>query len=302
MSELLVHSRAPGRDGVIVDVTPDSAGWAHVGFCVLRLPRGAERAWGEHGRELCIVILAGKVRVELDGADAGELGRRESVFDGPPCAVYVPAGARCAVRALGEEVEIALCWAPGACGTRGAAGACAGDGGAADGSGVEAPGGSGVEARGDSGVQAPAACVIDDVPVESRGEGIARRTVHPILMDDRPAQSLLVVEVLTPAGHWSSFPPHKHDRDAPPEETPLEETYYHRLRPARGFALQRVYSDDRSLDETLAVHDGDVVLVPRGYHVVAAMPGYDLYYLNVMAGPRRQWLFQDDPDHAWLRA
>ncbi len=267
MSELLVHSRAPGGDGVLVDVTPASAGWAHVGFCVLRLPRGAERAWGEHARELCIVILAGRLRVELDGADAGELGRRESVFDGPPCAVYVPAGARCAVRALGEDVEIALCWAPG-----------------------------------DPGAEAPAACVIDDVPVESRGEGIARRTVHPILMDDHPAQSLLVVEVLTPAGHWSSFPPHKHDRDAPPEETPLEETYYHRLRPARGFALQRVYSEDRSLDETLAVHDGDVVLVPRGYHVVAAMPGYDLYYLNVMAGPRRQWLFQDDPDHAWLRA
>src|SRR3954469_21339542 len=104
-------------------------------------------------------------------------------------------------------------------------------------------------------------------------------------MDDAPAESLLVTEVLTPDGHWSSYPPHKHDRDAPPEETFLEETYYHRIRPDHGFGLPRVYTDDRSLDETVAFGDGDVVLVPRGYHTVSAPPGYELYYLNVMAGP-----------------
>ena len=108
------------------------------------------------------------------------------------------------------------------------------------------------------------------------------------------------MEVFTPAGHWSSFPPHKHDRDALPDESLLEETYYYEISPKQGFAVQRVYTDDRSLDETLAVNDGEVVLVPEGYHPVSAPPGYEVYYLNVMAGPRRTWKIANDPAHAWL--
>jgi 5-deoxy-glucuronate isomerase len=135
---------------------------------------------------------------------------------------------------------------------------------------------------------------------EVRGHGAMERRIHNILMGSGEAESLLVTEVLTPAGHWSSYPPHKHDRDDPPAETLLEETYYHRLRPAHGFGLQRVYSEDRSLDESVAFGDGDVVLVPRGYHTVSAPPGYELYYLNVMAGPRREWRIMNDPDHEWL--
>jgi 5-deoxy-glucuronate isomerase len=132
-----------------------------------------------------------------------------------------------------------------------------------------------------------------------RGRGAHERTIHPILMADQAADSLLVCEVLTPAGHWSSYPPHKHDRDALPEESLLEETYYHRITPAQGFAVQRVYGD--GLDETVTVRDRDVVLVPRGYHTVSAPPGYDLYYLNVMAGPTRAWAVANDPDHDWTR-
>ena len=120
-------------------------------------------------------------------------------------------------------------------------------------------------------------------------------------MEDAAAESLLVTEVITPAGHWSSYPPHKHDTNDPPKETQLEETYYHRLRQANGFAVQRVYTADRTLDETVAVRDGDVVLVPRGYHTVSAAPGYELYYLNVMAGPVRKWCVTFDPEHEWLR-
>jgi 5-deoxy-glucuronate isomerase len=126
--------------------------------------------------------------------------------------------------------------------------------------------------------------------------------VRNILPETAEAENLLVVEVITPSGHWSSYPPHKHDRDALPEESQLEETYYHRLNPPQGYAVQRVYTDDRSLDATMAVSDGDVVLVPRGYHPVGAAHGYDLYYLNVMAGPKRVWRFHNDPDHAWLVA
>ena len=119
------------------------------------------------------------------------------------------------------------------------------------------------------------------------------------------AERLLVCEVLTPGGNWSSYPPHKHDRDALPAESQLEETYYHRLNPPQGFAFQRVYTDAepagaRDLDEAMAVEDGDVVLVPKGYHPCAACHGYDLYYLNVMAGPRRTWKFHNAAEHAWL--
>ena len=108
------------------------------------------------------------------------------------------------------------------------------------------------------------------------------------------------MEVVTPGGNWSSYPPHKHDQDNLPAESLLEETYYHRLNPPQGFAFQRVYTDDRSIDETMAVEDGDCVMVPRGYHPVGAPHGYDLYYLNVMAGPSRRWVFKNDPAHEWI--
>jgi 5-deoxy-glucuronate isomerase len=134
-----------------------------------------------------------------------------------------------------------------------------------------------------------------------RGKELNARYVTDILPQDAPAESLLVVEVRTPTGHSSSYPPHKHDRVAP-DETLLEETYYHRIDPPQGFVFQRVYTDERDLDESHAVEDHDVVLVPRGYHPVVAPHGYDLYYLNVMAGPQRLWVFRNDPAHEWMLA
>jgi len=131
--------------------------------------------------------------------------------------------------------------------------------------------------------------LLDSPDLLTRGEGTEERFIANILMESEPAESLLVTEVVTPAGHWSSYPPHKHDTDAMPDEAMLEETYYHRLRDGAGFAFQRVYTDDGTLDEGVAVQDGDVVLVPRGYHPVAGDPRADLYYLNVMAGPVRAW-------------
>ena len=140
----------------------------------------------------------------------------------------------------------------------------------------------------------------DQVGRETRGQGANTRHVANILPEGEPAHSLLVVEVVTPSGNWSSYPPHRHDRDALPQESLLEETYYHRLDPPQGYALQRVYTDERDLDRAIVAEDGDVVLVPRGYHPVGAPPGYRLYYLNVMAGPKRVWRFHNDPAHAWL--
>ena len=267
MAELIVRSppsHAPGEP--VVRITPESAGWEYVGFEVHRLADGEERRFHADARELCVVMLGGRADVTAGERSWGVIGGRANVFDGLPTSAYSPAGQPLVVGATGGEAEIALCWAP---------------------------------ARGDPGLE-PLLIEAADIEVEIRGSGDMERRVHPILMADRPAERLLVVEVITPGGHWSSYPPHKHDRDALPEESSLEETYYHRIQPSHGFGLQRVYTADRSLDETLTFCDGDVVLVPRGYHTVAAPPGYDVYYLNVMAGPRRAWSFANDPDHAWL--
>jgi 5-deoxy-glucuronate isomerase len=250
-----------GRGGS-VDVTPESAGWSYVGFEVLRLTSGesVERSTG--ARELCIVMLGGRADVACGGQSWKDVGSRVSVFGGPPDAVYLPPGDKVTVTAR-AHCEVALCWA-----------------------------------RARRGAE-PTLIKASDVRPFKRGSGRTERTIHNILMEDRSAESLLVTEVFTPGGNWSSYPPHKHDTDDPPRETYLEETYYHRTARPEGFAVQLVYTDDRSLDEAIQVRDGDVVLVPRGYHPVAAAPGYDLYYLNVMAGPVRRWLITTDTDHRW---
>jgi 5-deoxy-glucuronate isomerase len=250
----------PNAAGDIV-VTPESARWRYVGFEVLDLHPGRPVDQESDDREVCIVVVQGTASVESHYGEWHHLGGRADPWSGPPDAVYLPPGTSFRVEGDGE---VALCFAP-------------------------APDG------GDYGRLLPR----DEIEVEVRGRGNTECTIHPILMADREAESLLVYEVLTPAGHWSSYPPHKHDRNALPEESYLEETYYHRIRPLHGFALQRVYTADRSLDETIAVRDRDTVLVPRGYHTVSAPPGYDLYCLNVMAGPARVWAIQNDPDHEW---
>ncbi|MCB2134852.1 MAG: 5-deoxy-glucuronate isomerase, partial [Rhodobacteraceae bacterium] len=127
------------------------------------------------------------------------------------------------------------------------------------------------------------------------------RYINNIAMEDRDVcDSLLVTEVFTPNGHWSSYPSHRHDEDDFPNMTYLEETYYHRIAPHGGFGVQRVYTEDGTLDETMAVKDHDVVLVPRGHHPCAAPYGFEMYYLNVMAGPLRKWRFKADPAVKWI--
>ena len=264
VSPLLAKARLEGRE--IVEVTPERAGWTHVGFRALRLRAGEVESLDTGTRELCLVVLTGTVDVTVDGQTHANLGTRRSVFDEmAPAAVYVPSGRQVAVRAA-SDAEVALCSAP--CDT-----------------------------------QPRSVRVIDPATMKRsvRGQGSNTRYVCDILPHDDPtAAHLLVVEVVTPAGHSSSYPPHKHDVESPPCETQLEETYYHRLNPPQGFAFQRVYTDDRSLDEACAVENHDVVMVPRGYHPVVAPHGYDLYYLNVMAGPNRFWVFHNDPVHEWM--
>ncbi|MEQ1769481.1 MAG: 5-deoxy-glucuronate isomerase [Devosia sp.] len=245
-------------------ITPQSAGWTYVGFDLWQLSEGDTGSGQNTTREVCLVFVAGKGRVTIDGTtDYGELGGRASPFDGPPHSVYVPAGHDWSVMAT-TPLTLAVCSAPGAGGYE------------------------------------PRAIPPGTHPPITRGKGSNTRYVTNILPEDDAAHSLLVVEVITPGGNTSSYPPHKHDTDNLPAESLLEETYYHRLKPAQGFAMQRVYTDDRSLDEAVVIEDGDVTLVPRGYHPVAAVHGYDVYYLNVMAGPKRTWKFYNAPEHEWL--
>ena len=134
-----------------------------------------------------------------------------------------------------------------------------------------------------------------------RGKGTNTRYIHNIAMEaDDVADSLLITEVFTPAGHWSSYPPHRHDDDDFPNITQLEEVYYHRINPSQGYGHQRVFTEDGEIDETYSFFDHDVVLVPKGHHPVGAPYGYELYYLNVMAGPSRRWRFKNHPAHAWI--
>lgn len=265
MDQLIVKpNQAPDTDGNILRITPESAGWEHVGFEVYTLKAGEQLSRQTEDREVCIVLLGGKADISTMKLEWTQIGSRMSVFEKiPPYSVYVPSGDSFALTAV-TNLQIALCWAPGS-GTHPAR--------------LIGPG---------------------QVGVEIRGQGSTERLIHNILPESEAADSLLVVEVFTPGGHWSSYPPHKHDRNFLPEESLLEETYYYQVQPERGFAVQRVYTDDGSLNETLTVASGEAVLVPKGYHPVSAPPGYEVYYLNVMAGPVRTWKFYNDPNHAWL--
>ena len=261
-----LHAKAAATGREIVNITPERAGWTHVGFRAIRLAASEVESISTGTRELCLVVLAGQVDVSVDGHTYSSLGTRARVFDAvSPAAVYVPPGKSLVVRAV-RDAEVALCTAPADASPR-------------------------------------VVRLIDPAGMRRsvRGKGSNTRYVCDILPHDDPtAAHLLVVEVVTPAGHSSSYPPHKHDRETPPDETQLEETYYHRLSPPQGFAFQRVYTDNRDIDEACAVEDHDVVMVPRGYHPVVAPHGYDLYYLNVMAGPKRSWVFRNDPAHEWM--
>lgn len=269
MSHLL---RRPAQaQGQIHQISAASAGWDYVGFDLHRLVSGDRVSERTENSELLLVLVEGHAGVEAGGEDFGLLGTRNSVFetgtDGKkikPHAVYVPRNNHFVVTAA-DDCTLAVCRAPAA-------------------------------------ADLPAKLVDRDaMQAETRGIGSNTRFIHPIAMEDNPiASSLLVTEVFTPDGNWSSYPPHRHDEDDFPNMTYLEETYYHRLNPAQGFGIQRVFTEDGSLDETIAVHDHDVVLVPKGHHPCGSPYGFEMYYLNVMAGPLRKWRFKNHPDFDWI--
>jgi 5-deoxy-glucuronate isomerase len=183
------------------------------------------------------------------------------VFDGKPSAVYLPPGSGCQVSARGE-VEIAVCAAVAA---------------------------KGAEAR---------LITPEQIRVRQVGTGSFYREIYDIAVENIAAERLLVGETYNQPGLWSSYPPHKHDVHNPPEETKLEEVYHYRVKPSQGFGVQRVYGD--GFDETYAVQEGDTVTISRGFHPVAAAPGYQLYYIWMLAGEQRAMRPRDDPLHSWV--
>jgi 5-deoxy-glucuronate isomerase len=243
-------------------VAPDGRDWQFIHFEACRLKRGEAYNGNSGGNETAVIVLGGSVTIETGKQRFAISGRKDVWERRPPSLVLLPPGHEFVVRAR-SKCEIVI------------AGAAAG------------------ESETNPRLIGP-----DDILVERRGEGQTLRYVHHLLPPSAEAERLILVEVYTPPGNWSSFPPHKHDTDDPPRESYLEEVYYFRIEPPSGFALQRIYSADEELDVTLAPCDGDLVLVPRGYHVVANTPGHECYYLNVMAGVGRVWNFSLDPAYA----
>jgi 5-deoxy-glucuronate isomerase len=256
--------RPDPQHGLVHDIPPADAGWRYVGFREHRLPAGGGLQRGPDDREVAVLVMEGTATVRAGARRYGSLGSRASVFDGPPPPVLLLAPETSLTIEAETATTLIVADAPGAhaCHTR-----------------LIEPG---------------------DIRVETRGHGVTERRIHHLLPPGAPAGRLILFEVFTPGGNWSSYPPHKHDTEDPPREAYLEELYYYRFARPEGWAFARVYTADRSLDGSFAPRDGDVILVPRGYHPVAAAPGYDAYYLNVMAGPRRAWHFTLDSDHAWL--
>lgn len=265
-NDLLLKSRSVGdAGGDLLSVTPETAGWSYTGLQVRRMSPGD--TWSETSEqdEIAIVPLGGRCRISALSQE-WTLGERRNVFDGQPWALYLPRNTPYEVVAL-EPLEVAIC-----------------------------------RARAEEDHD-PVLIHPQDVQVEIRGAGNAARQINHIIKPEFPAHRLLVVEVFTPSGNWSSYPPHKHDVSALPAEADLEEIYYYRIHPEEGFAFQRLYTADGRTDAAWVIRDGDTLLVPEGYHVFAVAHGYTGYYLNVLAGNETVRTMQpsDDPAYGWVR-
>jgi 5-deoxy-glucuronate isomerase len=263
----VVHSRSlpEGQSGELLRFTRESVQWEWMSMSARRLNPGEAYQTTTNGEEAAFVILGGKCSANWGKGDHS-IGKRKNVFEGFPYCLYLPHGH--AVQFKAETAcEIAECRVPSTAKLE------------------------------------PRLVVPQDVASSLRGGGNASRQIVDIIKPEFPADRLVVIEVYTPGGNWSSFPPHKHDVHNPPAEVDLDEIYYYRIdRPREGFALQRLYSPDKSQDFTVRAEDGDAVLVRSGFHPVVAGPGYNVYYLNFLAGTSRTLAVTEDPNHVWLKS
>ncbi|HYN89042.1 MAG TPA: 5-deoxy-glucuronate isomerase [Ardenticatenaceae bacterium] len=258
------------QSGRLNGVVPADAGWEFISFEARRLRRGEQWSFATGEHELALVLLGGQATVRSNRGTWPSLGGRATPFDGLPWALYLPRRSDLAVEAVTEVLDFAVAWVP---------------------TDEDHP---------------PRLVRPDDVATEIRGGDNVTRQINDILPPGFDCHRLVVVEVYTPGGNWSSYPPHKHDvhredADGNLLEADLEEVYYYRMDRPEGYAYQRIYSDDLSLDAVLLARDNDLVLVPEGYHPVVSAPGYTSYYLNVLAGSAQALTACDDPQYAWVK-
>jgi 5-deoxy-glucuronate isomerase len=255
----------------IIHLTPPEAGWDYLHFSVRRLQSGQTWEFDTAENELALVVLGGVGAVQSSRGNFPHLGRRPDVFSGMPYSLYLPRRTRFTVQATSPELEIACAW-------------CSTD-------------------------QDHSPCLVTpvQVEVEIRGGENATRQINKMLPPGFDCQRLVAVEVYTPSGNWSSYPPHKHDvnrldKNGSLLEADLEEIYFYKFNRPEGYAYQRVYSGDGRLDELMLVHENQLVLVPEGYHPVVAAHGYSAYYLNFLAGGVQSLAATDDPQFTWVKS
>jgi 5-deoxy-glucuronate isomerase len=256
--------------GEYMQITPHTAHWDHLSFAARQMNRGKTWDFETHENELALVVLGGVCEITSNIGKWTEVGRRPHVFAGMPYTLYLPPDTHFTVEAKSENLDIAYGW-------------CVAK-----------------EAH-------PARLVKPaEVQIEIRGGDNVTRQINKMIPPGFPSSRLVVVEVYTPSGNWSSYPPHKHDehildQDGNLLEADLEEVYFYKIDRPEGFAYQRIYTPDRKIDELLMARDSHLVLSPQGYHPVVAAPGYNCYYLNMLAGSAQSLAATDDPDHTWVK-
>jgi len=267
-SKLLIRPAA--GSGEYIKVTPKQAGWELLNFGARRMAAGELWEFDTEGNEFGIVVLGGTCSADTSRGAWGPIGRRPNVFAGMPYTLYLPRRTEVRIEAIGDGLDLGYGW-------------CATD------------------------QDHPAKLVSpEEVHVELRGGGNATRQINDMIPPGFDCHRLVAVEVYTPSGNWSSYPPHKHDVHRESEageliEADLEEVYFYKQDRLEGYALQRVYTADGSLDELVLAQQDDLVLVPEGYHPVVSAHGYNTYYLNFLAGSAQSLASVDDPEHAWIK-
>lgn len=276
-NNLIIHPGNSPDPDVVVEMTPELAGWDYIHFQLRRLNAQGSWTFATGNCELAIVVLSGRISVESNRGQWQHIGERNSVFSGLPSALYLPRNSSFTVSAeTPSEYAVAL-----------------------------------VPTNQD---HDPHLVTQRDIEVEIRGGDNATRHINSIFPPGFPCHRIVVVEVYTPSGSWSSYPPHKHDvhkvdHSGNVVEADLEEIYFYKIDRPEGFAFQRIYTDPESplhragypIDAALIAHNNDIVLVPEGYHPVASAPGYTTYYLNVLAGSAQSLANSEDPRYKWVR-
>jgi len=267
LTEKMLHAHSvnlpPQQAGELLHLPRERANWEWMSFFVRRLQPGDVLQARTEGEEAAFVLLGGTCIADW-GQGPRQLGKRKNVFDGLPYTLYLPDQNQVLFKAE-TACEIAECRVPSTARLQ------------------------------------PRLITPRDVETSLRGGGNASRQIVDVISPTFPADKLMVIEVYTPGGNWSSYPPHKHDVHNPPAEVDLDEIYYYRIQ-REGFALQHLYNGDATAEHVVKARDGDVVLVHSGFHAVVAGPGYDVYYLNFLAGSSRALAVTEDPERSWIRS